>query len=41
MNTQSLAFSNEIVCIINTQDYEEENYRDLEEVDERFDQEMY
>ena len=37
MNTQS----NETVCIINTQDYEEENYRDLEEVDERFDQEMY
>ena len=37
MNTQS----NEIVCVINTQDYEEENYIDLEEVDERFDQEMY
>lgn len=37
MNTQS----NETVCIINTQDCEEENYRDLEEVDERFDQEMY
>lgn len=37
MNTQS----NETVCIINTQDYEEENYSDLEEVDERFDQEMY
>lgn len=37
MNTQS----NETVCVINTQDYEEENYIDLEEVDERFDQEMY
>lgn len=37
MNTQS----NETVYVINTQDYEEENYRDLEEVDERFDQEMY
>ena len=37
MNTQS----NEIVCVINAQDYEEENYIDLEEVDERFDQEMY
>lgn len=37
MNTQS----NETICAINTQDYEEENYIDLEEVDERFDQEMY
>lgn len=37
MNTQS----NEIVCIINTQDYEEENYKYPEEDDERFDQEMY